>query len=330
MHDKNRYWTHDSTICVGTKPDGYDHFIHGKEGDWDSYKAVGRVLLKAGYTFHRDPEIKKHGNWLSRTHHAGSKGPLHYISEIYPTGFKLEFYEDVVRDNRNGGRYHFDKLLKMPYLVRLQFLATRNKILAALDRRGFQDDREPVLPPFQEILRDRAKDRHNHDQATQPDYNVKDADGVRLKDGDVRYFWTRNGRLARGPVYYNINSMWWVITGPRERDNVGVSKLFTYDPSRSMRKLSIEPLINISRSLRKAIERQDFERAAAIRDAIKRKVGGQRDFKAGDRVQVENPRYSGTGIVQYVKPPLWVGVLLSNGNTWDYEWPTVSHGTAKG
>lgn len=323
MHEKNRYWTYDTSICVGTKPGLYDFFERGKEGDWKSYNAVRRALQRLGYSFHQDPEVKKRHRTLAPTHHAGSKGLLHFACDLYQTGFKVEFYEDVVRDNPNGGRYHFDKLKKMPYLVRLQLERARQVILGTLDRLGFLDEREPVLPPLQEILKDRVKSRHNYATETQPDYNVQDADGVRLKDGDLRYFWTRNGRLARGPVYYNLNSMWWVITGPRDRDNVSVSQLFTYNSARPMRKLSIEPLVNISRGLRKAIERQDFERAAVIRDVIKR-MAGEHDFKKGDQVQVENPRYSGPGVVQYVKPPLWVGVRLSNGNTWDYEWPTVS------
>lgn len=49
-------------------------------------------------------------------------------------------------------------------------------------------------------------------------------------------------------------------------------------------------------------------------------------FSCGERVIVDNPRYRGKGIVRYDtgKRGRMVGVLLGNGNTWEYEFETVT------
>lgn len=49
-------------------------------------------------------------------------------------------------------------------------------------------------------------------------------------------------------------------------------------------------------------------------------------FVSGQRVIVNNPRYHGSGIVQYDTGTRkrMVGVLLGNGNTWEYEVETVT------
>jgi len=227
---------------------------------------------------------------------------------------------------------HFDKLRKMPYLRRLAFFWIRNNILALLGRLGFTIRQgNEGLSPMDRILKDRRESWHwkpgiNHADG-QPDYNVQDADKVRLQDGDVRYFWSPNGRLCRGRAYYNLNNMWWVITSGGDLHNEAAWRLFSYDAARHGRKLSLDPLVRISAALRHAVEQQQYERAAKIRDAIARLPGQEpRDFKPGDRVLVDNPRYHGPGIVDQVRPPFWVVVKVGekgDGNAWRYEWATV-------
>lgn len=51
-------------------------------------------------------------------------------------------------------------------------------------------------------------------------------------------------------------------------------------------------------------------------------------YKHGARVVVDHPRYKGEGHVAYNKPRV-VGVLLGNGNTWEYEAETVRPCTRK-
>lgn len=252
------------------------------------------------------------------------------MSEIYPTGWKYEFYEDVVRDNPNGGRYDFNKIKNMPYLRRLAFQAIRSKICACLAGLGFSTRaRADDLAGYARILKDREESGHwrpGKDLAVgQPDYNMNDADRVRMKDGDVRYFWSHNGRLERGTVHYRLGSNWWVLHSSGELTSETSWRLFSYDPGRDARKRSFTPLVRISAALRRAVAAQNFEKASRIRDAIAR-MAPTYDFKVQDRVMVDNPKYIGPGIVEWIDAPFWVGVRVGekgDGNCWRYEWPTV-------
>jgi hypothetical protein len=67
-----------------------------------------------------------------------------------------------------------------------------------------------------------------------------------------------------------------------------------------------------------------LSRLAAVRREL-----AERDkplFKYGETVFVDNSRYKGSGVVQYDTGTRgrMVGVLLENGNTWEYEIATVT------
>ena len=325
---KRTIHTYDSTISAGTDPSSYDFFKQGKDGDWDTYRAVLDLLRSMGYVLHQDPFMRTF-HFKTKNRHAGSKADVHFASEINPSGLQFMFYEDVVRDNSHGGRYHFDKMKKMPYLRRITVTLAHRKIQALLEARGFV---MVTLPPpataMEEISRRQAEHKDSHPYATvdkQPDYNVMDADKVRLKDGDIRYFWTWNGRLGRGPVYYNLNSMWLCASSPTDWENKAAWQYFSYDEAKHGRKLSIAPIEKISAALRRAVERHDYEKAAIIRDALLR-MTPLHDLKPGDRVKVDHHNYDGYGIVDWVRPPFTVGVKCGRegeGNVHVYEWATV-------
>ena len=44
-----------------------------------------------------------------------------FVAAKYPNGFEIVFFQNVIHKNPHGGRYDFDKLKKMPYLIRLQY-----------------------------------------------------------------------------------------------------------------------------------------------------------------------------------------------------------------
>lgn len=325
---KRTIHTYDSTISAGTDSADYDFFRQGKDGDWESYRAALSLLRDMGYALHRDPFMDRF-KFKASNKHAGSKGDVHFHSEVNPAGFKFEFYEDVVRDNKYGGRHHFDKMLKMPYLRRLKVTLAHRKIQALLESRGFVMTTLPKPATAMEAIeRRRAETRESHPYLVaekQPDYNVMDEDKVRLKDADVRYFWSPNGRLRRGRCYYNMNSMWWCAYSPTEWMNEAAWRYFSYDPKKHGRKLSIDPIVKISRALRAAVEKNDYERARVIRDALVR-MTPLHDLKPGDRVMVNHPNYDGRGIVDWIRPPFTVGVRVGpegDGNCHVYEWATV-------
>lgn len=267
MNDKNTFNVYDTSVNVTS----------AKTDDWPSYRRLREVLRGAGYILHKDPMIVRRFPSLKKTHHAGSRRDVHFFSSISPRMFQFEFYEDVVRDNRCGGRYHFQKMRKMPYLRRLAVQAIIRKLTSCLEAHGFID-KSKVLPeealPRIHAHRASLEDFQGADFYKKPPsgYHSKDADGHLLRDGVVRYFRAWNGRLVRGVVYHNINNMWWVHVNRYEARNIAAFELFTYDPTRHARKAPESPKRSLERALASALKRQDYERAIGMRDAL-RKIG---------------------------------------------------------
>lgn len=268
----------------------HDAGIHAwteQKDDWASYREIRKTLREAAFVFHDDPRIRNNYPTLKQSRHAGSRRDLHFASEIYPAGFRFEFYGDVVRDNRHGGRYHFDKLEKMPYLRRQMAILVLRKISARLKELGFQDATKPVPEDSMEFVRNERADLEAFQGAgfyKRPleAYNAEDADGILLKDGDVRYFRTRNGRLLRGTAWHHINNMWWVVVNRRHVENIASFRLFAYDAARHGRKVHPEGRQRIKAALKRASENEDFERAIRIRDALRR-AGAEGALSAAGR-----------------------------------------------
>lgn len=263
--DRNSFSIYDASINI--------HTPHGGE-DWNAYKAI-RVLFKEnGFRFHQDPDIKKRYRCLAKTHFAGSRRGVHFTSHIYPAGFEYSFYEDVIRDNPNGGKYHFDKMAKMPYLRRLAVQLIRRKVIGWLLENGFQDHSGKNPSDADEWIRahrESLEDFQGHDfyVREKPSYNTEDGDKRTLRDGDLRYFRDYSGHLLRGLVYHHINNMWWVKVSPFEARNIGAHDLFSYDPARHKQKEVPRRIEKMKRNLARHIKREEFEKCAGLRDAIK-------------------------------------------------------------
>jgi hypothetical protein len=328
MADERTFHIHDSSVIVwGAQPSPGS--ISREGGDWNTYTAVRKLLKRRGYTVGFDPETKARYKKIWKWHHAGRRKDVLFRSYIYTTGFEFKFYEDVIRDNKNGGEYHFDKMKKAHYLWRLSVELIHRKITALLERRGFRN--VTTRPP--ETALEAVEQRQKSWMVSHPyifkdlpySYNATDEDGVLLLGGEVRYFRTRNGHLSRGVVWRGANNCWDLVQNRTEWTNEATFRLFTYDPKKHERKVSVDPLVNISRALEGAVRARNYLRADAIQKAIDR-MATHHDFKAGDRVEVDNPRYQGPGIVESVRPPFWVLVKVGregDGNTWRYEWATV-------
>lgn len=264
MDQKNVFHTHDAFLGVWTE----------RNHDTMTYFLVRRLLRRAGFTFHLDPEVRKRYKCISKDYHAGSCGDVHFVSQIYPAGFRFQFYENVIRDNPCGGLYHFDKMAKAPYLWRLRVTLIRRKIGKLLARLGFTDatDRPPA-DALGWVRHERAKqDAFQRTTVHEPPaYGSDDAEKRPLRDGEIRYFRDWNGRLLRGPVYHHINNMWWVLVSPTEVRNMACFDLFTFDPAKHKRKENVNAIRRMKDTLKKVVDREDFERAICLRDEIKRR-----------------------------------------------------------
>ncbi|WP_431030030.1 hypothetical protein [Lysinibacillus sp. LZ02] len=194
------------------------------------------LLVSKGFEIQTDQRILEEYPILADSHWEGKKGDLLFKAEIYPAGFKLQFYQEVVTQNPNGGYYDFDKYQKMPYLIRLQFIVTRNAVCNLLEAEGYTNKAKPQFKYAMDkvlfSIRDSChfEEGQDTDGYTPEDYNNKDRDKKAIFNGQMKYFRGYDGRLRRGIVYHNLNNMWWVIVNKYEYRNVASFNLFDVEP----------------------------------------------------------------------------------------------------
>lgn len=198
------------------------------------------MMRGRGFTVGSDPRIDRDYAILSKDHFAGSKGDLLFIADKYNTGARIEFYQEINVENRNGGRYDFNKFKKMPYLIQKRFLVERKHVEYFLLQEGLSCDSDPELKTSYDKVFHKLNEPSRHWKSDNlPDYNALDKDGVRINNGEVKYFRDRKGVLMRGTVYHNINNMWWMIVNKDHYTNLAAFELFNLDtvPENSIKKL---------------------------------------------------------------------------------------------
>lgn len=264
---KNSYHIYDTGISYQnntvSRPNGpsawrfkYPHF--------GTLHRVLNMLRDEGFTIENDANVAK---CIREDHYIGRRGDLELYAERYPAGFKIEFFQNVVFENKCGGRYDFHKLEKMPYLIRLQFIKYRGKIAALLNSLEDLEDNSRQNPRLaEEWIKARYVEEWHHEQKdmnfnlsdldgqTQEPYNGRDRDKKTLHNGDVKYFRHWNGRLYRGRVYHNINNMWWVIVDRFTVRNVASFELFDLTPEDNRRRQAKPRIPEEYQKRRQAIE----------------------------------------------------------------------------
>jgi hypothetical protein len=300
---------------MSMKREGHFHLHNTNIGIWEEhvdeasfrsvYQAVVAHFRSRGFRTIEDPYIRKHFSCIARYHHVAKKGLLEAHMNMSGRHIEIEFFQSVIVENRNGGRYDFEKFEKMPYLVKKQFILEAGKLLDALVAcfgykwgekiaysAGYGASAERVikvvrgLSPSQEPLQHFnglwGTDRFKRDETGWPiakeydhGYN-KDREGVSLRNGMYRYYRDRSGRLRRGVIYTNMNSMWQLIYGPGWKDSTWVSsrELFTLQPGDPRRRHFPECKRRefLERELKSAVQEQRFEQAAILRDLLKIQV----------------------------------------------------------
>lgn len=271
----------------------------GHEMAWNApdYETFNRLMLAlkgVGFTVGRDPTIDARYPSLGRHHRAGTRptphGDLHFHAEMYATGGKVEFFQEVVTVNHHGGRYDFDKRQKMPYLIGKAFdLAVAAARTHLLDR-GFTEENKPASPVLDPLADfnahwdsdyDRLAGRHRFERGEDGwpvpkelnNYGWRDGEPL-IQQGSVWYFRDRGGRLARGRCYGGINGMWTVIYGPGLGDYICLSRhqLFQCSPAAEPRRVvpAKRGITRLEGELKRAVAAQDFERAITLRDSLRK------------------------------------------------------------
>lgn len=214
------------------------------------------------------------------------KGDLEARLEIGGRHIELKMYQNVVNvENPNGGQYDFNKEERMPYLLRLEMERTRRRIRTYLcnvfegyvfdDKHadGRSNKRGPGKLTAEQWVQG-CYETSWHFKGDPNAYEIrnnqrKSADGNLLEHGQRVWFFDWDGRCCTGIAKYNINNMWWVITGKYDVSNKACFDLYTSCPENPRRKRNERRRrAKLEKLLAKAMDSMDFERAAVLRDLI--------------------------------------------------------------
>jgi len=211
------------------------------------YQILHRILNfmeVRGFKVGRDPHYEEHYKIISKNHWYGRKGDLEFKAERYPVGWKIDFFQNIVFENKAGGYYDFDKYEKMPYMIKLIFQNEARHIKEFLEGLGCVDISNEEYKLASDKIKFSYIDSCHYPQKSMDEfelsdlngqtdnysYNREDRDKKIIYNGEIKYFRDWNGRLSRGIVYRNLNNMWWVITNKYERRNVADFELFDPTP----------------------------------------------------------------------------------------------------
>ena len=265
--NKNSYRIHDTTIYYRNNtvkaPKGADSWRF-KYPHFGTLHRLFNMLRAEGFTIENDAEVAK---CIRDDYFIGRRGDLELYAHRYPAGFEIMFFQNVVIENKNGGRYDFHKFQRMPYMIRLRFMKYRDKIIALLKSVEDLKDESKADPRLaEEWIKARYVEEWHHEQKdmnfllsdldgqTQESYNGRDRDEKTLHNGDVKYFRHWDGRLYRGRVYHNINNMWWVILDRFTVRNVASFELFDLTPEDNRRRQAKPRIPEAYQKRRQAIE----------------------------------------------------------------------------
>lgn len=239
----------------------------------DVFKPLVANFKKRGWKVTADPETLKHYRSLSKFSRLAVKGDLHADIEIRGRNIAVQFWSEAAESggNSNGKRYDFDKLKRMPYLDRQRVLLAFHRMgawLGAMAPVSITNTNAFALSPMERIEKGYAESPHTKEELGRPtwsgDYNRKTADGALLEHGQKVWFRNECGRFFHGAAYYNINNMWWVISGGVLR-NKGSFELHANQPADLRDKLHTRIRREaLERLLRKAISGRDYRRAETL------------------------------------------------------------------
>jgi hypothetical protein len=241
-----------------------------------------RHLRMLGWSVRRDEHVHKRYRRLSKWHRYCRRGDLEAKLSLSGRHIGFNMFQNIANvENHHGGEYDFDRIERMPYLLRKRAELTIAQLTSHLQgMHGYGLSRPLGLPrPGGMTAREwidakiRECDWHYKPHLGRADwhgnYNRESADGALLDHGqEVHFFDSRTGRLVRGRAFYNINNMWWVEYGPWSWTNKACFELFAARPADLRAKCPRRRKDRLQRDLKSAVEAMRFERAAVFRDLL--------------------------------------------------------------
>lgn len=213
-----------------------------------------------------------------------TKGDLQADLKLCGRYIEFQMFQSVNAPDRpdHGGRYQYDKAAHMPYMLRLEMERTRRAIrdylLNVFTGYVFTPEKPSKGPDgltALEWVKEDARtswhykadiDRRGGEESS---YNNRSADGAIVRHGEKVWFADSKGRIVTGVAHYNINNMWWVITGRYEARNVSSGEIYANCPDnlRLKRNARIRRR-RLEDELAGAVKGMKFERATQLRDIL--------------------------------------------------------------
>jgi hypothetical protein len=273
-----------------------------KSGGWNGEKAwelqfkrevfarIVQTLNRLGWTVAPWDQTEQY-KCIALNHRTCHKGDLKGELNLSGRAIKFEMWQGVNTPTRpdHGGRYESNKEACMPYVLRLEMERTRRRIRDYLCNvftgYSFSDKHRSIYKkPLQQTALDRIADRYaeswhfkgdmdeylkQNKYTALPEYNCKSRDGKRLEHGQRVYFADWHGRICVGTALYNINNMWWVVTGKYDYTNMACFDLFTACPENPRVKHNQEKRQKrLKQELAKAVAAMDFDRAKVLKGIL--------------------------------------------------------------
>lgn len=262
------------------------------------FARIVQTLNRLGWTFTMpaisDHDVKHYGGdvarWSAERKRYCTKGDLKADLSVSGRHIEFKMFQNVNAPDRpdHEGRYQFNKERHMPYVLRLEMERTRSRIRDYLCNvftgYTYEDKYRPLKPldltAMQQVQKHYEESSHfkgdlesylkRNKYPKLPTYNTKSADGQELQHGQRVWFRDRySGRAATGIALYNINNMWWVVTGRYDYTNVACFELHAAPPE-NLRGRHFPDLRRkrLEQELAKATAAMKFERAAVLRDVL--------------------------------------------------------------
>ncbi|WP_146653968.1 hypothetical protein [Labilithrix luteola] len=248
---------------------------------------LARLRDHRGFRVHQDQNVNKR---IRRCYYVGRKGDLEFHAEAVGRTFKIEFFQNVNVENRNGGRYDFDKFARMPRTMQLACAVEMSHVLRKLLELGYvlEGTRQgitsaellPVLrhaqgrtdegDPLATFNRGWGEDRFERDQSGWPTatsvnsgYGGKDRDGRPLVSGETMYC-RRGGRLFRGVARPGPNDNWILISHGRGVHAQARELFRCEDPAIETRRFVPGQPKRVHAELQKAMKANAYRRVEAL------------------------------------------------------------------
>ena len=272
---------HDASLSVWEDPPGVG-LPNGFEKEFKQqvFHRIIIILKEMGWNIKIPTRmIKEYGRRFAKNYRECRRGDLKADLSVGGRVIRFEMYQSINTPNRpdHGGKYEFDKEKIMPFLIRIQMEYTRKTIKENLIRSfGYNfAPKDPEMGPngltAHEYMRHKIESNWHYDpeigriRGEEETYNNRSADGSTLKHNERVWFYDSKGRLLTGKAYYNINNMWWVVTGKYGLRNMVSHSLFT----QKNKKTTATKLKDL---IKKHSDRMDFETAIILRDELYREA----------------------------------------------------------